>query len=681
MGICYRRRGQSFEGCSFKCLTALEDYGGRSLDKRSGNWSRSQRMQMKAFVCVLGFLLLVVLLIGRLVMLLIHREDEEAPEPTPTPHVPVVERFANVWIMEADGEGIRIFRDGIPESYPWGTDPEGGALEPDSSLREQVADIVLTDGAVTRVDAKTEKINGKILSADQDGIEVEGYGRIPLAEGYRGYRLFDSLEMCTAADLCFGYDFTDLCLEEGEICGILMVKEEVMEYIRVLLKNSDYEDIFHQEPAITCDVGYTVMYGDYGNMMQESHPAGEELSFGPDSPYFTSDRVRIVPDVLTGKISLKSCSRSQGTPAYRGQMEFLRTEDGVIVINEVLLEEYLYSVVPSEMPASYPAQALQAQAICARTYAYGRMEHAGYPQYGAHVDDSTSYQVYNNILEQESATTAVKDTYGQLLYTAKGQLADTFYYSTSCGVGSDANVWKTQAASSLTYLKAKPLNRQAMSAAVEAMAGGGALPQESLGEALKDEEAFAAFISAKNPDDFEAQEGWYRWSCQVEELDREQLLERLQQRYEANSRLVLTWKDGEYVSQPIEALGDIKDISIHKRGSGGVADELVIETGTQKIKVISEHNIRSVLSQKASGIVLQDGTEIEAMNLLPSGFFVIKTSVTNENVVGYTLYGGGFGHGVGMSQNGARDMAESGYSAGEIMLYFYEGCAIENIYE
>ena len=198
---------------------------------------------MKALICLLGFLLLVLLMIGRLLTMLLHeREGEEAPEPTPSPHVPVVERFANVWIMEVNQEGILIFRDGKPERYPWGTE-EGGALQPDSSLREQVADVVLTDGAVTSVSAKREKINGKILSADDRGIEVEGYGRLPLAEDYKGYRLFDSLEMCTANDLYFGYDYTDLCIEDGEICGILMVKEEVMEYIRVLLENADCEGI------------------------------------------------------------------------------------------------------------------------------------------------------------------------------------------------------------------------------------------------------------------------------------------------------------------------------------------------------------------------------------------------------------------------------------------------------
>lgn len=67
-------------------------------------------------------------------------------------------------------------------------------------------------------------------------------------------------------------------------------------------------------------------------------------------------------------------------------------------------------------------------------------------------------------------------------------------------------------------------------------------------------------------------------------------------------------------------------------------------------------------------------------NLLPSGFFVITTGKEKGNVVGYSLIGGGFGHGVGMSQNGAKEMAKSGYSAQEILLFFYDGCRLENIY-
>ena len=657
------------------------------MDNNRQRLNRSQRMQIKAFICFLGFLLIIVLLLGKLFLTLIHMGGGEELPPI---HIPVIRILRNVWVMEVDEEGILIFVDGVQERYPWGmvASDEEGAMDgsdalvqyyPGLSVREQVADVGLMDGKVTFVRAKTDKINGRILSADADEIEVEGYGRLPLASDCKGYRLYDSLEMCTARDLFFGYDYTDLCIENGKVCGILMVKEDIMEYIRVLIKASDYSGIYHDQPMFTCDVGFTVVYGPYGDQKREAHAAGEEITLDYGSGYFETDRVYVIPDVLTGKVVLKSCSRSQGTPSYRGRMEFLRTEEGIVAVNEVLLEEYLYSVVPSEMPASYPAEALRAQAICARTYAYGSMLHAGYPRYGAHVDDSTSYQVYNNILEQESTTTAAKESYGQLLYTGDGSPAGTYYYSTSCGIGSDATVWKTEAAPTLTYLRAKPLSRTAMA---EMLAGGeNAGESGDIGEDMKNEEVFDAFIRSVDPDDFESGEGWYRWTYQVEALDKDHMLEVLQRRYAANSRQVLTWQDGEYVSQEIRELGDIKDIYIEHRGSGGVADELVIETDTQKIKVISEHNIRYVLNDGKAKVARQDGSSVASPNLLPSGFFVITTGKEDGNVVEYSLTGGGFGHGVGMSQNGAKEMAKSGYTAEEILLYFYEGCRIENIYE
>jgi len=87
------------------------------------------------------------------------------------------------------------------------------------------------------------------------------------------------------------------------------------------------------------------------------------------------------------------------------------------------------------------------------------------------------------------------------------------------------------------------------------------------------------------------------------------------------------------------------------------------------------------LNDGKADVVRQDGSRVASANLLPSGFFIITAGKENGNVIGYTLTGGGFGHGVGMSQNGARAMAGDGYSAGEILLYFYENCSIENIYE
>ena len=177
------------------------------------------------------------------------------------------------------------------------------------------------------------------------------------------------------------------------------------------------------------------------------------------------------------------------------------------------------------------------------------------------------------------------------------------------------------------------------------------------------------------------EEGWYRWSYEVEELDPEYMLEILKKRYAANSRLVLTLKDGEYVSEEIGGLGEIRELSIAKRGAGGVADELIIEAEKGTYKVITEHNIRYVLNNGESRIVRKDGSKVKCPTILPSGFFVITAGKEDGNVVGYTLTGGGFGHGVGMSQNGARSMAKSGWSAGDILAFFYEGCTVKNIYE
>ena len=159
------------------------------------------------------------------------------------------------------------------------------------------------------------------------------------------------------------------------------------------------------------------------------------------------------------------------------------------------------------------------------------------------------------------------------------------------------------------------------------------------------------------------------------------MLEVLQKRYAANSALVLTLKNGEYVSEEIRNLGDVYDIYIDRRGAGGVADELVIEAEYGTYKVISEHNIRYVLNDGESKVLRQDGKSVASTSLLPSGFFVISTGKENGSVVGYSLSGGGFGHGVGMSQNGAKEMAKSGWTARDILTYFYEDCIMKCIYE
>lgn len=674
---------------------------------------RREQMQFKAFICLLGiFLLLLLVLAG----LLHAKNDGEEEEPQPSEReeeekpIPVVEQFRNVWIMEAGRDGLlcyiegeeRLLRvaastGGETEDAGWGTDV--WLL----SLREQVADLELTDSVVTGVSIKARKVSGRVMAADQDGIWLEGYGRLEFAEDARGYRLYRELMPVTYRDLRIGYDFADFCLEEGQICAILLAREEAMENIRVLLRNSDYQGIYHQRVALTCDTDFTVRLLSAGGDLDTvtSYGAGESLEIpfsntgwsgsagflddtqaweGAEAASGQDVRLLVTPAARTGKIIVQSIHRSQGIPAYRGSLEMLWTEEGLILVNELSLEEYLYSVVPSEMPASYPPEALMAQAICARTYAYTHMQRAGYEELGAHVDDSSSYQVYNNILEQEAATAAVKATYGQMLMREDGVTpAQTYYYSTSWGYGSDAKVWKNNGGDSYAYIEPRHLCREeigrVLSGEVETAAGVAGAAD------LTREEVFAAAIRSTDPGDFEAGEEWYRWTYTVKELDPDRILGQLQSRYEANNALVLT-RDGEdYVSSSIGTFQEIRGLSILTRGAGGVADELLIETDRDTYKVISEYNIRCVLCDGETKVQRQDGSRVAMNTLLPSAFFTIEIAREGETVVGYNLTGGGFGHGVGMSQNGARSMAAEGYGAGDILRFFYAGCIVKEIYD
>lgn len=142
-----------------------------------------------------------------------------------------------------------------------------------------MADLELTDGLITAVEVKSQKISGKVLAADEDGVWLEGQGRLEFAEDMQGYRLYRELAAAGYRDLCIGYDFADFCLEDGRICAILLAREETMETIRVLLKNSDYQGIYHDRVELTCDTDYTVqVLSDAASQeMITAYSAGESI--------------------------------------------------------------------------------------------------------------------------------------------------------------------------------------------------------------------------------------------------------------------------------------------------------------------------------------------------------------------------------------------------------------------
>lgn len=134
---------------------------------------------------------------------------------------------------------------------------------------------------------------------------------------------------------------------------------------------------------------------------------------------------------------------------YRGQLE-LAVEKGLLrVVNVVALESYLQGVVAGEMPYTWPSEALEAQAIAARSYALATRV-VGKP-FDLYADPRS--QVYLGVVGEKASTTeAVRDTAGRVVLYG-GSIATTYYFSTSGGrTASAADVFGF----SVPYLVSRP---------------------------------------------------------------------------------------------------------------------------------------------------------------------------------------------------------------------------------
>ncbi|MGB3208527.1 MAG: SpoIID/LytB domain-containing protein [Crinalium sp.] len=113
---------------------------------------------------------------------------------------------------------------------------------------------------------------------------------------------------------------------------------------------------------------------------------------------------------------------------YRGKVKLISRGSTLLAVNYVNLETYLYSVVGSEMPSSWPVDALKAQAVAARSYALVRYLKPANPYYN--IGATQAWQVYKGLSGEASSTyTAVELTRGQIL-TAQGSLVDAWYADT-----------------------------------------------------------------------------------------------------------------------------------------------------------------------------------------------------------------------------------------------------------
>ena len=133
---------------------------------------------------------------------------------------------------------------------------------------------------------------------------------------------------------------------------------------------------------------------------------------------------------------------------YRGGLTLRANNGKMMVINSVPLEDYLYGVVPQEVVPSWPAAALEAQAVAARTYALHTMEENKGKLYD--VSTTTDHQVYNGVSGETQATTnAVNKTKGMVMLYNQRPI-NALFHSDGGGYTEDSvNVW----GSDVPYLK------------------------------------------------------------------------------------------------------------------------------------------------------------------------------------------------------------------------------------
>jgi stage II sporulation protein D len=272
---------------------------------------------------------------------------------------------------------------------------------------------------------------------------------------------------------------------------------------------------------------------------------------------------------------------------YRGTVIVATSSDNTLdVINVVDLEHYLYSVVGSEMEASWPSAALQAQAIVARTYAVahlGTRDWLGYDLLAGEQD-----QAYQGMqAEAPPVASAVDATRGTVL-TYGSDLVHAYY--SSCDGG-----------------------------------------YTSRGDALSDPQPYLVSV----PDSFCRSSPDEQWTADVP-LD-------------------------DFAPAFADRFGDVGQIvAVH----AGEADssgrlETVTVLGTLESRSIPATSFRALA-----------GTHL-----------VRSTRISSIEVVGLAIRvsGSGFGHGVGMSQWGARGMAEAGRSAEDILKFYYRGAEFAQI--
>ncbi|MBR1425521.1 SpoIID/LytB domain-containing protein [bacterium] len=341
-----------------------------------------------------------------------------------------------------------------------------------------------------------------------------------------------------------------------------------------------------------------------------------------------------------GLLGVKNLKRAGQDALYRGNFELVSTpKESFYIINSIALEDYLKGVVPNEMPVRFGLEALKAQSVAARNYVLSPRIKSN-PNYD--VVDSVASQVYFGAnTEKELSNQAVEETSG-IVATYNWDLILAQYSSTAGGYTESY-----ENAFSEPYTKQFPAKSKPYLTAI---------PDYPEFGKLDSDEAAEKFYKS-SPMSYDNNSPYYRW-------EREWSIDELQT--EIQNHIAAQSAAG-FVKPAVnkgEVIGKITGLKVLQRGVSGKIMKLEIQTENSNYIVEKELVIRRLLTNSGKA--------------LPSANFVIDQICDEDGRLVYIkIYGGGFGHGVGMSQYGAGYMSTVlGMSYEDILLHYYSGISL-----
>ena len=427
--------------------------------------------------------------------------------------------------------------------------------------------------------------------------------------------------------------------------------------IRVGISTSDFKDLEYYSTTLTADKSFAITNISEQKTLINALP-GAVYKFTVNSDGFNIIyNGKTILSKLSGPIGINSpgghiklmdIKRKGMIPAYRDKIEIVRgasSSDKLSVVNVLHIDDYLKGVVPNELPVSFGFEALKAQAVAARNYAV-RPREKPYDQFD--ICDSVMCQVYfGYYTESPLATKAVEETAG-LVALHKGDVITALYSSAPGGFSENYEyafshpITKNFPPEPLPYLKA--------------------VCDSGNCNSLHSEDAAREFYTT-SPPSYDVKSGYYRWSRSWTGTELKNVL-----------NMNLANLSNTKVSEPFVKpgfskkcnIGQFKDLKVLKRGVSGKVMELKITGSNGSWVVQKELNIRRLLTKNGKA--------------LPSANIVFDLYKDSEgNVSSLKLYGGGFGHGVGMSQYGASYMAARGNNFSRILQHYYTDIAIGTI--